>query len=301
MPRPINAQYLAETAKTIKEAREKETRATCRSSSSTSSRRSRPSGMTSRATIATTRPKTRRSTNATPPGSATTRSGYRSRCILKSKPEELIEAGYPESQVRAFLDAYHELEQAESSSPGHVSSRPRPRKFLAASRALGEAVNPTKYPTVAMIERETHFNAMNPFWQAPYRVWHRRGAPGSSAWGSSRSTGQGIVRRLSGVDDLPPRPRRAWLIGIALEIYGFYLRVRISGWAPVTNMYETVIWVALVAAVLSFVFEMIYRKSLHGAGRVGGRAPGHDHRGQCPAPGPEHQEPPAGPARATSG
>ena len=34
----------------------------------------------------------------------------------------------------------------------------------------------------------------------------------------------------------------------------------ITGWAPVTNMYETVIWVALVAAVLSFVFEMIYRR-----------------------------------------
>ena len=52
----------------------------------------------------------------------------------------------------------------------------------------------------------------------------------------------------------------ALAIGIALEIYGFYLRVRISSWAPVTNMYETVIWVALVAAVLSLVFEMIYRK-----------------------------------------
>jgi ABC-type transport system involved in cytochrome c biogenesis permease subunit len=50
-------------------------------------------------------------------------------------------------------------------------------------------------------------------------------------------------------------------LGIALEVYGFYLRVRITGWAPVTNMYETVVWVALVAAVLSFVFEMIYRRT----------------------------------------
>ena len=54
-----------------------------------------------------------------------------------------------------------------------------------------------------------------------------------------------------------------------LEVYGFYLRIRISGWAPVTNMYETVIWVALVAAVLSFVFELIYRQDLHGPGRLG--------------------------------
>ena len=49
--------------------------------------------------------------------------------------------------------------------------------------------------------------------------------------------------------------------GIATEIYGFSLRIGISGWAPVTNMYETVIWVALVAAVLSFVFELIFRQT----------------------------------------
>ena len=49
--------------------------------------------------------------------------------------------------------------------------------------------------------------------------------------------------------------------GIALEVYGFSMRVRISGWAPVTNMYETVIWVALVAAMLSFVFELIFRRT----------------------------------------
>ncbi len=49
--------------------------------------------------------------------------------------------------------------------------------------------------------------------------------------------------------------------GILLEIYGFYCRVAISGWAPVTNMYETVVWVALIAAVLGLIFELITRKT----------------------------------------
>ena len=50
--------------------------------------------------------------------------------------------------------------------------------------------------------------------------------------------------------------------GIGLEVYrAFTSRVRISGWAPVTNMYETVIWVSAVAAVLGLVFELIYRKA----------------------------------------
>ena len=114
MPRPSNAKYLADTAKTIKEARDK-------------ARPARPAAHEARRAQGDLhlleqhparrsprlRPRTRRSTNATPPGCATTRSGSRSRCCLKSKPEELVEAGYPESQVRAFLDAYHELEQAE--------------------------------------------------------------------------------------------------------------------------------------------------------------------------------------------
>src|SRR5207244_2661058 len=52
----------------------------------------------------------------------------------------------------------------------------------------------------------------------------------------------------------------ALALGIATEVYGFSLRVRISGWAPVTNMYETVIWVALVASVIGLVLELIYRR-----------------------------------------
>jgi ABC-type transport system involved in cytochrome c biogenesis permease subunit len=52
----------------------------------------------------------------------------------------------------------------------------------------------------------------------------------------------------------------AIVAGIGLESYGFYLRVRISGWAPVTNMYETVIWVALITAVIGLVLELVYRK-----------------------------------------
>ena len=49
--------------------------------------------------------------------------------------------------------------------------------------------------------------------------------------------------------------------GIGLEIFGFTMRVLISQWAPVTNMYETVIWVALVTAVLGLIFELIYRRT----------------------------------------
>ncbi len=176
--------------------------------------------------------------------------------LLKAKPENLVEAGYPEAEVKAFLAAYRELEQAEDHYPGQIPQAAADA-MLTSSRKLGESVNPTKYPTLAMIERETHFNAMNPFWQAPI-------AYGTALVLLAVSLGFTAGRRsFTGLigQGFYPIGMVALAIGIALEIYGFHLRVQISGWAPVTNMYETVIWVALVAAVLSFIFELIFRRT----------------------------------------
>ena len=94
---------------------------------------------------------------------------------------------------------------------------------------------------------------------------------------------------------LYPAGMVALAAGIALEIYGFSIRVRISGWAPVTNMYETVIWVALVAAALSFIFELIFRRTYLGAGRARPwPCSGTITAVNVPLAGPQHQEPAAG-------
>ena len=52
-----------------------------------------------------------------------------------------------------------------------------------------------------------------------------------------------------------PRGSRgvSFAAAICLHIAAFMFRCSITGWAPVTNMYETVIWVALIAAVVSLV------------------------------------------------
>ncbi len=176
--------------------------------------------------------------------------------ILKEKPEVLASAGYRDDLVRGFLDAYRKLERAELDAPGHADPGAA-EGFLNSARSLGEAASKS-YPTVARIERETSFNAINPFWLAPFDY----GAGLlflvlSLAMLSTTSAGSWVHKAGKGT---------YWLgmaglaTGIATEIYGFFLRIRISGWAPVTNMYETVIWVALVAAVLSLVFELIYRQ-----------------------------------------
>jgi ABC-type transport system involved in cytochrome c biogenesis permease subunit len=47
------------------------------------------------------------------------------------------------------------------------------------------------------------------------------------------------------------------LVAQALTVYGLGLRVYITGWAPVTNMFETVIFVALVVGLLGLWFTVI--------------------------------------------
>ena len=50
----------------------------------------------------------------------------------------------------------------------------------------------------------------------------------------------------------------AW-VGALLLVSGFVARVLISGRAPVTNMYESIIWVAFGTVAFALIFETIYR------------------------------------------
>jgi cytochrome c-type biogenesis protein CcsB len=47
--------------------------------------------------------------------------------------------------------------------------------------------------------------------------------------------------------------------GLSIQGYGFLERMAISGRPPVTNMYESVIWVGFGIAALALLFELIYR------------------------------------------
>jgi len=49
------------------------------------------------------------------------------------------------------------------------------------------------------------------------------------------------------------------LTGFAFHAYGMGLRVYISGHPPVTNMYESVVWVAWGAMLFALVFEAVYK------------------------------------------
>lgn len=63
----------------------------------------------------------------------------------------------------------------------------------------------------------------------------------------------------------------AVISGMVFHIYGFAVRSYLSGRAPVTNMYETVVWVGFGAVLFAVILELVYRWRLV---LVGGTAVG---------------------------
>ena len=179
------------------------------------------------------------------------------KAVLDTKPNVLAAAGFPLEKVEAFQKAFKDLDRAEDAAPGTVAPA-KTEALVASARSLGTSVNPEMYPSVAAVDREVYFNETNPFWKAPmaYGLAVALLAASLGFLGFEKKTFASQAGRvIYGLGVL------GLLTGIALETNGFYLRVLISGWAPVTNMYETVIWVSLVAAVLGLVLEGIYRKT----------------------------------------
>ncbi|MCC6273337.1 MAG: cytochrome c biogenesis protein CcsA [Deltaproteobacteria bacterium] len=52
-------------------------------------------------------------------------------------------------------------------------------------------------------------------------------------------------------------------LSFGVHIYGFVLRSLISGRPPVTNMYESVIWVAFGVVLFALIFEAVYRAKIY--------------------------------------
>lgn len=125
-------------------------------------------------------------------------------------------------------------------------------KFDEAAQRLVDdlrALNPEIYPTTAVVNRENFYNRLKPFDTAMWLL-----IPAS-------------LLLLAGAR----HGLRQWLLrgGVVLSatslgfmIYGLLLRVLIAGRAPVTNMYESVVWVAMGTVLFGLIFYAVYRNRL---------------------------------------
>ena len=153
-------------------------------------------------------------------------------------PTELEDATDPGSRriamlMRAVVVAYREGDRA-----GAALAAEALRSRLAEHGGAS-------YPRLADLEREVRYNRLKPF---------------RTAW---------MLYLMGGLLLLASLPLRwrvlSWsggaavVIGFAVHAYGMILRTLISGRAPVTNMYESVVFVAWGAVLFALVLEWFHR------------------------------------------
>jgi len=194
--------------------------------------------------------------------------------LLAGSPAVLND--YPEPQVESVRQNYSRLAEAYSRwlETGDGTALSHAFAELAAGlRRLAEAVEPiraalpieqrdeeliaaTAYPAPGTLWAEVHYHRLDPF------LW-------SWVLGAIAMVGFGMA---FGAVRLP----MFWsgitllLMAQAFIVYGFFLRVYITGWAPVTNMFETVVFVALITGALGlyFVLQPMFATALRRAWRL---------------------------------
>ena len=105
-----------------------------------------------------------------------------------------------------------------------------------------QALSPEVYPSDRTLKREVFFNHFHAFG----KTWH--------------SFAIGLILLLAVVlvplDDWYDVPLGVFAGGLLLQAYGFALRIQVADRPPVTNMYESVIWVGFGITALALAFEL---------------------------------------------
>jgi ABC-type transport system involved in cytochrome c biogenesis permease subunit len=143
------------------------------------------------------------------------------------------EIGRVKTLVYALVRTYQE---GERSAMGDAAA--------ALGRRLSELA-PTVYPVEKTLKQEIHYNRFKPF---------------RMAW-TFYLLGFLFLLASFGVSSrwMPTAGYVCMVAAFVLHAYGMVLRILISGRPPVTNMYESVIWVAWSAVLFALIFEMVYK------------------------------------------
>lgn len=143
------------------------------------------------------------------------------------------------SQVRRAGEAKDEAAQAGADGD-HLA------RAVAEFVEVARAANPQLYPPSQMIQVEVFLNAFEPFMWS-WVLYLLALIFLAMAWSGKRRWA--IFAMWSAVG-----------LGFLMHTFGFALRVYITGRPPVSNMYETVVWVAWGAIFFGTIMELIYRR-----------------------------------------
>jgi ABC-type transport system involved in cytochrome c biogenesis permease subunit len=115
-------------------------------------------------------------------------------------------------------------------------------RFVEAARAR----NPAVYATDRDMKIEAHYKALHPFMWS-WILYALAAVAMGVAWAGKWPSAYGWAWGLS-------------ILGFLLHTYGFALRTYITGRPPVSNMYETVIWVSWGTILFAWFFEWKHKR-----------------------------------------
>lgn len=187
----------------------------------------------------------------------------------------------PPPRDASAQDAAHLIEDGETwLSVADLPEGPVREAFMAVSKAfvdyLGDAdkggaldaavaaydkvvreARPDLVPAAKNIAVELHFNDFHPF-----------------RWAYIMYALAAVALLLSWILDKNALMKPAWalmILGFLLNTYGFGLRIYLTGRPPVSNMYETVVWVAWGSVLFASILEFLSRtKFILLAGAIAG-------------------------------
>jgi ABC-type transport system involved in cytochrome c biogenesis permease subunit len=155
-------------------------------------------------------------------------------------PVGYADQAYPGENGKAVAESWASLKSAFLAKDEAAFSASS-EKFAAALAAL----RPESYPSAGLMKLETQYGQIHPF-----------------RWSWVLLALASIVLGVTSLAGRQAGYQIAWVLviaGFVLQIGGFAARVIIGGRAPVTNMYESVLWVAFGTVLFAIIMEAIYR------------------------------------------
>ncbi len=149
--------------------------------------------------------------------------------------------------ARAFVHALpHDQKDGEAATAADPDAESALKTAVNNFKELAKAQNPSLYPSEKSIAIEVHYDDFHPFMWA--WIFYLLAA---LVLGVSWQTGKMSLAR------------GGWalaIVAVLLHMYGFGLRIYLTGRPPVSNMYESVIWVSFGVVVFSMIFEFLNKK-----------------------------------------
>lgn len=152
-------------------------------------------------------------------------------------------------------EAFGNLTKAFVERIGAVAQNQPPEQVEQAAKALDESVlkfrevaksnNPELYNQDTKVNLEVFYNQFHPFRWA-YILYMLAAVTVLIVWTMNKQSLMKLAWTFGG-------------FGFAMHTFGFIVRMYLMDRAPVTNMYETVVWMSFGAVLFSAILEIIYK------------------------------------------